>query len=76
MAGNVTVIANQCCIILVAQLLGVGRFVSNLSQTRNATPFLIDGNDWFDHAEIAQVVGEFSQLCRRFDVADEQDESS
>src|SRR5204863_4968145 len=57
LAGDVAVLADECDVILVAQLLSIWRFVSNLSQARNSSALLIDGNDWLNDTQVAQIVG-------------------
>ena len=61
-------------VVLVAELDGVGRFVADLPQPRDAPAFLIDGDDRLDGAQVAQVVDELPQLRGRLDVSPEEDE--
>ena len=75
-SGDVAVAPDQIDIILVAQLLRVRRLAADQAQPRNAAAFLIDGDDRFDFAEIAQIVDQLSQLRRAFDVAPEKNESA
>src|SRR5262245_21792088 len=49
-AGDVTVMANEFDVVLVAQLLSVRRLVADQPETRNAPSFLIDCNDRLDLA--------------------------
>ena len=68
------VAANERNIAFIAELLRVGRLLADQTQTRNASTFLIDRDDRFDIRKIAQVVDQFAQLFRLFDVASEKNE--
>src|SRR2546422_7766980 len=68
-SGDVTVTTDKIDIVLVAELLRIRRLVADETQTRNATAFLVDRDDRFDLAQIAQVVDQFTQLRRGRDVA-------
>ncbi len=59
-------------VVLLAELLRVGRFVPDQAQTRNAAAFLIDRDDRFDVAQVAQIVDQLPQLRRARDVAAKQ----
>src|SRR5689334_5606639 len=74
--GNIAVSPDQIQIVLVAQLLRVWWLAADQSQTRNAAAFLIDGDDWLDLAQIAQIVDQFSQLRSALNVAPEKNESA
>src|SRR5438874_2431047 len=71
---DVTMPSDKIDTVLVAQLLRVRRLAAEQSQARNAPAFLIDGNDRFRFAQIAQIVDQLSQLPRAFDVAPEKNE--
>jgi hypothetical protein len=75
-AGNPAVTPNECELVLIAQLLRVRRFISNQTQTRDPTTFLVDGDNWLDLAEVAQVVDQFSKLDRAGNVPTEKDEAA
>ena len=67
------VAANERNIAFIAELLRVGRFLADQTQTRNASTFLIDRDDRFDLRDIAQIVDQLSQLFGLLDVASEKD---
>jgi hypothetical protein len=60
---------DQIDIVLVAQLFRVRRFVSDQAQSRDASAFLIDRDDWLDVAQVAQIIDELSQLRRALEIA-------
>src|SRR6478672_7993349 len=63
---------NQIDIILVPQLLRVRRFVSDAPQSRDTTAFLINCDDGLDVAQVAQIVGELSELRPALEIASEE----
>src|SRR5215831_13876464 len=71
-SGDVTVSPDKIEIVLIAQLLGVWRFVSDAPQSRDAPAFLIDCNDRLDVAQVAQIVDELSELRRVSEIASEE----
>src|SRR5205823_9817485 len=71
--GNVTVTPDQAHITLLAQLLCIWRFAADPAQSRNATAFLIDGDDRFDFADVAQIIDKLSQLRGVSEIAAEKD---
>src|SRR5260370_41173175 len=73
-SSDIPMSADKIDIVLVAQLLRVRRFASDQSQARYAPTLLIDGDDRFRFAQIAQVIDQFAQLGRAFDVAPEKNE--
>src|SRR5207249_6754946 len=60
--GDVAVAPDQIDIVLVAQLLRIRRFVSDASQSRDASALLIDRNNRLDLAQVAQIVDKLSEL--------------
>src|SRR6266568_1736936 len=68
--------ADKIDIVLVPQLLRIRRFAPDQSQARHASAFLIDRDDRFCRTQITQVVDQFAQLRRGFDVATEKNESA
>src|SRR5260370_3867401 len=70
--GDVTVTTDKADIVLVAQLLRIRWFAADQSQTRNAAAFLIDGDNWFDPAQIAEIADKLSQLRCGLNVAPEK----
>src|SRR5262249_1001589 len=71
-SSDVTVSPDKIEIVLIAQLLGVWRFVSDAPQSRDAPAFLIDCNDRLDVAQIPQIIDELSELRCTLDVASEE----
>src|SRR5580765_7277418 len=69
---DIAVAPDQIDIVFIAQLLRVRRFVSDAPQSRDASAFLIDCNDWLDLADVAQIVDELSELCPTFEIASEE----
>lgn len=76
MTGNFAVAANEFDVVPLAQLLCAWWLVADQAQTRHAATFLIDRNNWFDVAQITQIIDELSQLRCTPDVATEEDESA
>jgi hypothetical protein len=74
-SGDVAVTPDQIDIILIAQLLRVGRLVSDAPQPRNAAAFLIDCDDGLDVAQLTQIVDELSELRPALEIASEQNVS-
>ena len=72
-AGESAMLPNESNIALLPKLLRIGRFFADKAQTRDSAAFLVDRNDRLDRAQVAQVVDQFSQLRRAFDVATEKD---
>jgi hypothetical protein len=68
--------ANQIQIPAVAELLGVGRLVADEFEAGHAASLLVDRDDWFHAAQIAEVVDELAELLGRLDVSAEKDEPS
>ena len=60
----------------IAQRLCIGRFFTDEAQTGNAATLLINGDEWLDVREIAQVIDELPQLLWGFDVTTEKDVSA
>ncbi len=71
-SSDIAVSPDQIDIILIAQLLRVRRFVSDAPQSRDASAFLIDRDDWLYVAQIAQIIDELSQLRRALKIAAEK----
>src|SRR5207237_388531 len=71
-SSDVPMPADKIDIVLVPQLLRVRRFASDQSQARYAPTLLIDGDDRFRFAQIAQVIDQFAQLGCAFDVSSEK----
>ena len=65
--------ANKRPVAFVAQLLRIRRFLADQPQARNASTFLIDGDDRLDLRDITQIVDQLSQLFGLLDVASEKD---
>ena len=65
---------DQIDITFIAQLLRVWWLVADETQSRNAAALLIDGDDWLDLTQVAQIVDQFAQLRRALDVASEENE--
>ena len=67
---------DEFAIALLAQLLRTRRLAPNQAQARDASSFLIDGNDWLDCAQVAKMIDQFPQLHCAFDVAAKENEAS
>ncbi len=65
--------ADQVEVVFLAELLGVGRFVADEFEAADASPFLVNGDDGFVVAEVAQIVDEFAELFGRRDISAEED---
>jgi nicotinate-nucleotide adenylyltransferase len=74
--GDVAVATNESEIPAVAELLGIGRLITDEFEARDAAAFLVDRNDRFDIAETSEVVDELAELMRRLDVSAEENKSS
>ena len=57
-------------------MLSVGRFVADEFEPGHATTLLVDRDDRFHAAQIAEVVDELAELLGSFDVSAEKDETS
>ena len=75
-AGDGSVLLDQGGVITVSELIGVWRFVADEFEARDASSFLIDGDDGGCAAEVFEIVDEFSQLGWRLDIASEEDEAA
>jgi hypothetical protein len=62
-------------IVLISELLRVRRFVPDQAQSRNATALLVNGDDWFGLAQVAQIIDKLSELSGALDVPTEKNES-
>src|SRR5215469_10117425 len=69
---DIAVAPDEIDVVLVAQLLCVRRFISDQAQSRDASAFLIDRDDWLDVAQVAQIIDKLSQLRRALEVASKQ----
>ena len=67
------VAANERNIAFIAELLRVGRLFADQPQARDASAFLIDGDDRLDLRDITQIVDQLPQLFGLLDVASEKD---
>ncbi len=65
--------AHERGVVAFAQLGRAGRFVAHGLEPGNAPAFLVDGDDGFGVAEVAQVVEEFPQPGGGLDVAGKED---
>jgi hypothetical protein len=74
--GDVTVPRDQPRIALFAKFLRIRRLVTNQSEPRNPTAFLINGDDRFDFGNIPQIINQLPQLRRGFDIPPEKNESA
>jgi nicotinate-nucleotide adenylyltransferase len=74
--GDVPVAANEGEIPAVAELLGIGRLITDEFEARDAAAFLVDRNDRFDIAETSEVVDELAELMRGLDVSAKENKSS
>src|SRR5439155_16848372 len=71
-SGDVAVAPDQIDIVLVAQLLRIRRLVSDAPQSRYAPAFLVDSNNGLDHAQVAHIVDELSELRPTLEIASEK----
>src|SRR5262245_45835718 len=71
-SGDVAVSPDQIDVVFVAQLLRVRRFASDASESRYASAFLINCDDWLDVAQVAQIVDKLSELGRAVQTASEK----
>jgi hypothetical protein len=62
-------------IVPLAQLLRIRGLVADQTQARDAATFLVDRDDRLYLTQIAQVVDQFAQLRRAFDVAPEKNKT-
>ena len=76
LAGESAMLLNQRRIAFVAQCLCVWRFFTDESESRNATTFLINRDEWLDVRDVTQIVDEFAELLWCLNVAAEQDEAA
>ena len=75
-AREFAVAGDEFLVAFFPEILGVGRFVADQAQTRNAAAFLVDGDDGLDPAEVAKVVDESAELFRVLDVPPENDKTA
>jgi hypothetical protein len=75
-ARDSAVPGNEFGITPVPKRIGVGRFVSNQTQPGNTSPLLINRDDGFDPAQIAQVIDQFPKLVWGLDVSTEENVSA
>src|SRR5690606_28121525 len=73
-AGEASVPFDQRVFVLLAELLRAGRFAADEAEPGDAPALLVDGDEGFDLAEIAEIVDELPQLPGGLDVASEEDE--
>jgi hypothetical protein len=68
-AGKFPVGSNEILVGFLPKLLRVGWFIADYLQARNAAAFLINGNNWLDGTEVAQIVHQLSELTRGADIS-------
>ena len=71
-SGDLAVTPDEIDIVFIAQLLRVRRFVSDEAESRDASAFLIDCDDWLDVTQVTQIVDELSELRPALEIASEE----
>src|SRR2546423_1076274 len=75
-AGDLAMLPDKGNVVAIAELLRIRRLVPDQPQPGNATALLVDRDDRFDFADIAQIVDQFPKLRRALNVAPEKDEAA
>jgi hypothetical protein len=72
LSGDFTMSSDECNIVLISQLLGIGWFTSDQSQSGDASSFLIDRDDRLHFAQVAEIIDQFTKPGRTLDVTAEK----
>ncbi len=75
-AGDFAMTPHEGDIVSVPELLGIRRLVADQPQPRNPTAFLVDRDDRFHLAEVAQIVDQLPELRRALNVAAKENVSA